>query len=158
MRIHHEMHYDATPEQVAAMLADPAFREEVCTEMRSLEYAVAIDADEATMHVVIDQIQPAKGIPSFATKFVGDRIEIKQEERWSSPTSATLEISIPGKPGHMRGTVSIEADGAGTTETVEGEVKVSIPLVGGKLESLIGDLMISAMKAEERVGRRWLSA
>jgi hypothetical protein len=34
---------------------------------------------------------------------------------------------------------------------------VSIPLVGGKLEGLIGDLLAAALRTEERVGRRWLA-
>ncbi|MBA2465483.1 MAG: DUF2505 family protein, partial [Nocardioidaceae bacterium] len=38
-----------------------------------------------------------------------------------------------------------------------GEVKVSIPLVAGKLERLISDLLASALRSEQRVGRAWLA-
>ena len=34
---------------------------------------------------------------------------------------------------------------------------MSIPLVGGKLEALIGSLLASALRSEERVGRTWLA-
>ena len=42
-------------------------------------------------------------------------------------------------------------------ETVSGDIKVKIPMIGGKLEGLIGDLLTSALEAEERVGRAWLA-
>ena len=58
----------------------------------------------------------------------------------------------------MTGTAVLEAtaDG-GTVETVELVVKVRVPLVGGKLEGLIADLLLKALKAEHHVGRDYLS-
>ena len=38
-----------------------------------------------------------------------------------------------------------------------GDIKVRIPLVGGKLEGLIGDMLERALKTEQRVGRAWLA-
>ena len=37
------------------------------------------------------------------------------------------------------------------------EIRVSIPLVGGKIESLIADLLLKALKAENAVGRQYLT-
>ena len=45
-----------------------------------------------------------------------------------------------------------------TTERLEMTVKVNIPLVGGKIENLIADLLRKALKAENVVGRDYLSA
>jgi len=153
----HDMTYDASPDQVRAMLADPAFREQVCEAMKAVRHDVSIDADGDRMTVKVDQTQPAKGIPSFAKKFVGDEIRIVQHEKWSGSTTAGLEVEIPGKPGHMKGDIALEGNGSGTTETVAGEIKVSIPMVGGKLESMIGDLLRSALRTEEKVGRKYLA-
>jgi hypothetical protein len=109
------------------------------------------------MTVSIDQVQAAEGIPSFARKFVGDEINIVQKEAWSSPTAAAVNVEIPGKPGEIRGTVSITEDEAGTTENVRMDVKVGIPLVGGKIEVLIAELLTKALRAENHVGRQWLA-
>ncbi|NUR08991.1 MAG: DUF2505 domain-containing protein [Nocardioidaceae bacterium] len=157
MKFSHDMTYDAPPEAVRAMLADPAFREEVCDAMSAVRKEVRIDPDGDAMRVKVDQTQPAKGIPSFAKKFVGDEINIVQHEQWADGTAASLLVEIPGKPGQMKGSIALAGTGGGTTETVQGEIKVSIPLVGGKLEALIGDLLRSALKAEERVGRKYLA-
>lgn len=156
--IDYDLRYDgATAEQVFAMLRDPAFREQVCDFQGVLRRTVSITAAGDGMSVTIDQVQEARGIPSFAKKFVGEEINIVQEERWSSPAAGTISVAIPGKPGDMAGTISVTEDDAGTTENVRMDVKVAIPLVGGKIEGLIVDLLTKALRAESRVGREWLA-
>lgn len=157
MRINHELHYDAAPDEVRAMLADPAFRERVCEAQRVTGCTVTIDEEGAGMRVVVDQKRPSDGIPAFALKFVGDTIHIVQTEQWASATDADLDVAIPGKPGHLKGSITLRPDGAGTVETVTGDLKVNIPLVGGKLEKLIADLLGEALVAEQRVGKAWLA-
>ena len=53
------------------------------------------------MEVVIDQVQAARGIPSFAQKFVGDEINIVQRETWASigrePTSTSRSPASPAR-------------------------------------------------------------
>jgi len=157
MHFHQELEYDASPAEVYAMLSDPAFREAVCEAGDSVRHEVTITPDGDGMSVAVDQVQPAAGIPSFARRIVGDEIEILQREEWSSPTDAALDVSIPHKPGHLKGTITLRENGSGTVETVEAEVKVHIPMVGGKLEKLIADLLGSALRSEHRVGKGWLA-
>ena len=157
MHFHQELEYDASPAEVYAMLADPAFREAVCEAGDSVRHDVSITPKGAGMSVSVDQVQPAEGIPSFARRIVGDEIEILQREEWSSETDASLDVSIPHKPGHLKGTITLRKSGSGTVETVDAEVKVHIPMVGGKLEKLISDMLGSALRSEHRVGKAWLA-
>lgn len=156
-RLVHDLTYDAPANAVAAMLADPAFREEVCDYQRVLRRTVSIEPVGEGMHVTIDQWQETKGVPSFAKKVVGDETNIVQREIWSTPLLADLTVTIPGKPGDMSGTVKIVESGGTTTETVDLTIKVGIPLLGGKLEGLISDLLRKALVAENKVGRDYLS-
>jgi hypothetical protein len=156
MHFRSELRYAGDADEVYAMLAAPDFRDQVCVAARTIRHDVEITPDGDGMTVVVDQVQPADGIPSFAQKIVGHEIHVQQREHWTSPTRATLEVTIPGKPGHLRGTISLtEVDGK-TVETVDAEVKVNIPMVGGKLEKLIAELLEAALRSEERVGERWL--
>jgi hypothetical protein len=135
------------------MLMTPAFREAVCDAQKDvLKREVSIDGTTVT----IDQTQGADRIPGFAKKFVGSEIRILQEERWTSPTHGDVTVTIPGKPGQIAGTVDVTGAGEGVTETVVLEINVSIPFVGGKIESLIGDKLKSSLTTENRVGRTWL--
>jgi uncharacterized protein DUF2505 len=156
--IDHELRYDgATAAQVHAMLADPAFRERVCSYQGVLRQTISIEPQGEGMEVVVDQVQAARGIPSFATKIVGDEINIVQTEHWSSLTAGTVTVVIPGKPGDIKGTIGVTEDGSGTSERVQMSVKVGIPFVGGKLEDLIADLLTKALRAENAVGKEYLA-
>ena len=154
----HELRYEgATVEQVRAMLADPAFREQVCAAQHYTRYTVDIDGSGDLMTVNIDQVRPTEGMPSFAKKFVGGDVHIVQHEEWKSVSEADLDVTIPGKPGDMHGAIRLAETGGGVTETVHVDIRVSLPLVGGRIEGLISDLLTRALETENRVGREWLS-
>jgi hypothetical protein len=157
-RIVHELTYEAPLADVTAMLADPAFREEVCVHQRATKHAVTIDGVQGDpMKVRIEYSQPTDRVPGFARKFVGAETDIVQSETWSSPERGDIHVTIPGKPGELTGTaVLAEKDGV-TTETVTLDITVKIPLVAGKIEALIGKIFGSAMRAENRVGQTWLA-
>jgi hypothetical protein len=157
MRFVHEMTYDAAPEAVAAMMADSAFREAVCEHQQVLEYAVSVDDAGGPLTVAVDQVQEVRGIPSYAEKFVGDRIAIAQRETWRGPTTADVEVTVPGKPVRMTGTIVLDSDGDRTVETVTGDISVSVPLIGGRIEELVGNVFRLGLEAEYAVGQRWLA-
>lgn len=156
MKIRHQLKYDASPDEVYAMLSEPAFRRKVGAAMDTVSHEVAVDPGDGGMSVRIDMVQRTKGVPGFAKKIVGDETRIIQSERWTEERGADLEVEIPGKPGHIRGRLTLSGDASGTVETFEGEAKVSIPLIGGKLEGLIERLFVEGMNTEQKVGGAWL--
>ncbi len=157
-RLTYDLTYEASLTEVGEMLMDPAFREQVCDAQLALRRTVTVGADGPGMKVVVDMVQAAQGIPGFAQRFVGDEIQLVQTERWSDIENATVEVVIPGKPGQMTGTMTLRESGGTVTETVAMEIRVSIPLVGGKVESLIADLLRKALKVENGVGRAYLTS
>ncbi len=158
-KLTHDLTYAAPVAAVAAMLADAGFRAEVCEAQHVLRHEVSVTGDPAAGdgQVDVEQVQAADGIPSFAQKFVGDEISIVRRETWTSPTSAELHMSIPGKPGEMTGTIRLRESGGSTTETVDLDIRVRIPLVGAKIEGLVSDLLLKALRTEQRVGTDYLS-
>ncbi len=156
-KVQHVLRYDgATIAQVREMLDTPAFREAVCDFQRVLRKEVTITAEGGSTSVRIDQYQATDRVPSFAKRLVGGEIHIVQTEEWHARERADLDLEIPGKPGRMHGTaVLTEAEG-GVTEIVDLTIEVGIPLVGGKVEGLIADLLGKALRAEQKVGRDWL--
>ncbi len=149
-----ELAYDASVEEVAAMLADPDFREKVLAAQRVLRGSALVEGSRVT----VEQVWSADRVPSFVRKFVGDEIVIVQEETWRTPTSAAVRMSIPGKPGDMSGTSTLEPTSTGgTVQTVDLMIKLGIPLVAGKIEKLITDMLTKALDQEHKVGRQWLA-
>jgi hypothetical protein len=72
MRIRHELRYDASPDEVYAMVCDPVFREEVGAAMEVVHQEVSIDETGDGVRVRIDMTQRTQGLPSLARKVVGD--------------------------------------------------------------------------------------
>jgi hypothetical protein len=156
-RLTYDLTYDAPLTDVREMLMDPAFREDVCDAIGCLRKDVTIGPDGGGTKVVVDMVQTATGIPGFARKFVGDEINIVQAEQWNGAENATVDVTIPGKPGQMSGTITLGESGGTATETVAMEIRVNLPLVGGKIEALVGDMLRKSLAAENGVGRRYLA-
>jgi uncharacterized protein YndB with AHSA1/START domain len=158
MRFRHELSYDAPPEKVYAMLASAAFRRQVCTAMEVISADVQVDPQPAGagFTLVSDQLQNTKDLPGFARTFAGESTHVIQREVWTSTATGSLVIESPGKPVSTAGTIRLEPTGTGTTEVVELEIKVKVPLIGGRLEKLMAEKIAEGMDVEQTVGATWL--
>ena len=156
MKLRHEISYDAPLADVYAMLADPAFRKASADAMGVISADVTITPQGDGIRVHIDQVQPTDGVPGFAKRFAGETTRAVQTEEWDSPAGGTITIETPGKPTSIKGTLALSESGGRTTETLEAEVKVKVPLIGGKLESLMADLVAKGMDQEQGAGVAWL--
>jgi uncharacterized protein YndB with AHSA1/START domain len=152
----HETTYDAPLARVSAMLTDPAFRRAVFESQDATSVDVSVSGTTESGTVTIDYTQPTVGVPSFAKKLVGDGVRIVQQERWTG-NKADLHVSIPGKPGQMTGTIVLTESAGVTRENVDCQISVNMPLVGGKVERLIEEMLLKALRNENRVGRGWLA-
>jgi hypothetical protein len=158
MRFLHTNSYQAPPEAVLAMLTNAEFRDRVCEAQHALEHTVEVTGSGAGATVVITQSQAMHGAPAVARKLTGDTVGIVQREEWGADGTAAFSMEIPGKPGQLRGTAELRATGEGGCEEVfSGEVKVSLPLVGGKLEGVVADILRRALTREGEVGASWLA-
>lgn len=152
-RLSRELTYDASLQEVYDMLHTVEFREQVIADQHVLRGEAAVDGTTVT----VDQVQSSGRLPSFAVKIVGREIEIVQVERWTSTRHADVDVTIPGKPGEINGTIDLfERDGR-TVELVELAVTVRVPLVGGKVEALVEDMLEKALDHEHETGIRWLA-
>jgi hypothetical protein len=156
MRFQHTNTFSGSVAEVHGMLVDPGFREQVCETIRSLEWSVDVVESTDGLKVEVRQTQVARKIPPMAQKLIGEHVEIVQRELWIHEGEASFEMEIPGKPGQLRGTVTLQQQGETCVHAYAGELKVNVPLVGGKLEGLVADLLRKALSAEELVGISWL--
>ena len=81
------------------------------------------------------------GVPGFLTKFLPADGRVIQTDTWEPAVDGvrkgTWVADTPGSPAKVHGTMRLEPAGSGCAYVVEGTAKVSIPLVGGKAESLV---------------------
>ena len=159
MELYHTHRYAAPSTDVQQMLTDPAFRELVCQRQHALSHDVAVTGSGATAVVVVRQTQAMTGAPAVATKLTGDTVTLEQREAWRSVTEAELSISLPGKPVEVRGgrITLVERPDGGCDQVVSGDLRVKVPLVGGKLESLLSDVLRAGMRRLGETGDAWLA-
>jgi hypothetical protein len=157
MKFRHELVYDAPPSAVFEMLADPAFREAACAAQDVISAEVTIERTGVGFSLVVDQLQKTTDLPGFARAFSGDSTRAIQREKWADTTGGTLAIETPGKPTEVKGTITLRPEGSATREIVELEVKMKVPLVGGKLEKLMAEKIAAGMDLEHGVGTTYLA-
>ncbi len=157
MKFRKELTYDADPASVHAMLADPAFREKVAAAQEVVSVDVRLTPAGDGFSLVSEQVQNTAGLPAIAKKITGDTTKAVITEEWPDATGGSVTITAPGKPTRAEGTVALRPAATGTTQTVELDVKVKVPLIGGKLEQLMADTIGEGYDVEHRVGVAWLA-
>ncbi len=157
MKFRKELAYDADPADVFAMLSDPAFREKVAHAQEVVSVEVRLTPSSGGFSLVSDQVQNTAGLPALAKKITGDTTQAVIAEEWSSSTGGSISITAPGKPTKADGTITLRPGPTGTTELVELDVRVKVPLIGGKLEQLMVDNIDSGFDIEHQVGQAWLA-
>ena len=93
-RVREQRTYDAPLAEVAAMLTDPAFREEVLARQRVVRGTVTVE--EGGLR--IEQVMSTRGLPPAAAGFVGSEIVLVRVARWQDPAARDLHVTIPGQP------------------------------------------------------------
>jgi hypothetical protein len=148
--------YHAPPDVVLTMLTDP----EVLSakyealghrDIRVVEHTV--DADGVR---VATRRSVPMDVPGFAKKFLKPMNTVEQLDEWDSPTTdgsctGTWRADAGGVPVDVGGTLQITPGTKKNTTVVEisGEVRSSVPLVGGKLAGFVGADVQRTLAAEE---------
>ncbi len=144
--------------EVRDLLADPHFRQAVCEFQQVADSSVSIQQyDDGSMIVDLTRTYDTAVLPSIAQSLVGRTIDLVQREEWSATSRATAQLTIPGQPARMSGRCALDQTGADTAYTADLEVRVSIPLLGGRIEEVVADLVGQAFRAENHVGVQWLA-
>ncbi len=155
MKVTHSVRYDASVEEVWAMLSDPAFREHATLARGASRAKATVDGGS----ILIDFTRPNEDIPPFARKLIGgEQLHATQAEEWADDDySATMSIHTDGIPAGIKGTRTLSADGDGTLDEFVGEAHAKIPLLGGKIEKLLAEKLILGWNAEHAAGVSWLA-
>jgi threonine dehydrogenase-like Zn-dependent dehydrogenase len=89
-------------------------------------------------------------------RLVGETVKVVQTEEWHAPgdsgtRTADLVIEIMGQPATMKGSIELRSSGTSVVQTITGDLKVSVPFFGKKIEPEIADAILAAIAVEQRV-------
>jgi hypothetical protein len=93
------------------------------------------------------------GVPGFLERFLPKDGRVLETFDWgpASPDGArygTWTADIPGVPAQLGGTLRLDPTEIGSSYTIQGKVQVKVPLIGGRAESFIAE-MVHKLAAEE---------
>jgi hypothetical protein len=151
--------YDATPEEVFAIVTDATFREQACEKTKALSYDVQVTESGGDTIVRVSREMPANDVPDIARKFVGQTLTLVQTETWHAAAAdgsrrADVVGEISNTPVTLKGTASISGDGQ-AVQAIDLDVKVAVPLIGKKMEPFVVDAIRSGLQKEHELARDW---
>ncbi len=158
MKLNEEFTYSgAGVDAVYALITDQAFRTESCSNQGAHDFDVTVEPSGEGATVTVIRTQEAD-MPDFVKKLTGSTVKVKQTEVWSGPDSAgnrtaDVKVSIIGQPAEMTGTARLYAEGDGTAFTLDGDVKVSIPFIGKKIEPEVAKAIRASLREEVEYGQ-----
>ncbi len=162
MKLNAQLTYPAPPDRVFAMLLDPAFQARVCRATGALEHTVDVQEDGGSAVITTSRRFPTDDFPSLVKKFVGATVMVTRTDRWGPAETdgarrGSAVVEIGGAPVRFTGALTMVATGEGTVQDFLGELKASVPLVGGKIEHAAEPPIRAAITTEQDVGRSWLA-
>lgn len=160
-RYHGTMRFEVAPDVVFAAQSDPRYVIWKHEHMAAFDVSASADEDGAGITISSSRKLPAE-IPAAARRFVGSSIQIDEVHRWSHPQTdgrrrGTVRATFGGAPMSVDGTLELRPDGAGSVLDVVIHSKSSVPLVGGKLEQVVGDQFMRALRKEQQIAPQWFA-
>jgi hypothetical protein len=147
--------FAAEPERVYAMMIDRDYLEQVCVASHASAYDVSVTGAKTTTSRTLES-------PASAAKFTGPHLTVIEEVTWG-PAAADgsrvgdMRLTVAGQPVALNGTMTISPGGLGSVLELTGQLKVSIPLLGRKLEESAAPAVLAGFKTHRKVGADWLA-
>lgn len=162
MKISAIINYAATPDEVVAMIADEDFQNRKCVATRALRHTVSIRAQGDQTIIASTRDMPSDNFPSFVRTMVGHTLTAKETQEWGPSTQdgarhGKLTVHIVGAPITLHGTLVLTPGGQGAVENIEGDLRASIPIFGGKVEQAAAPAIRAGIRIEGETGKAWLA-
>ena len=145
-----------------ADLIDETYLREKAAALDHREFVIVSRDDSGAGATVVTRKQVRAEVPGFAQKFLAEWNTVTQTDVWSGASAdgtrtCTFTVDIKSTPATITGTLALAPAGDSTAVDVRIECKVGIPLVGGKVESLIMTDLEKTAEAEKQFGADWIT-
>ena len=153
--------FDAAPPAIAEAMLDPEFQDTL-SDIGDLHDRHVLDRTQAADGSIVRNVRCILSlhISGMAKSMLGDSDPAwVQEERWDASLTHCDWIIHPEVAAELlsaSGTIDISGTEGGTKRLVTGEVKVRVPLYGGKVEGWIVDGVTRAYDEEAERIAAWL--
>jgi hypothetical protein len=162
--IQYRYRYTAPAETVYGTLVDRDYLEARLRELGGRNAAlVELTASPESARVVLRHGVGREQLPGPIQPLFSGDLMVERTESWRRTApgqyDGNVTASVAHTPGQIGGTMRLaDTDGtSGSEYSIDGTAKVSLPLVGGKIESVIVDQITQLMASESQFTARWLN-
>ena len=119
--------------------------------------------NDGTIDVVTLQVVRSHNLPALVTQLHRGDLCIRREETWGPITDGAatgcVAGSIVGTPVHASGIAKLLpiAESGGARLAYRITVRVRVPIIGGKVERLIGTHLAELVIREQRLTTKWIT-
>jgi hypothetical protein len=160
--IHYQSQYDSTAQRLYATVVD---REYLQARLDSIGGSNAAllehSSDENGAKYTLRQGVSKSYLPEIVQKVLNGDLIIERTETWHKADDGRYEgnvtARVKGAPGTIGGALAISGDGESSELDIDGEAKVDVPIVGGKVESVVAEQVVKLMKREAEFTKEWLA-
>ncbi|SDZ11600.1 Protein of unknown function [Saccharopolyspora shandongensis] len=162
-RIEYRSTYEWPAARVFAVLIDPDHLRERLRVVGGDNELLEHEATESGARFRIRQGVRAEAVPAIARAVVGGDLAIDRAEEWRREADGSFAGEVTaGALAMPRAITAVQRlralpAGAACEFVVEGEVKVAIPLLGGKLEGLFAGEVRGLLESEHEFTTGWLA-
>ena len=162
MKFTHRAEYPATADEVWAVMSTQDFQDAKCEATTTGDWSSEVSRTGDKTRFTSERVLPTDDLPDIARSFVGSTLTVAEIQTWGPPAAdgtrtADLQVHIKGAPMTLKGTVRLSPNGSGSIQAIEGELKVSVPLIGGKLEKAASGPLAMAAQTETDLLRQRVS-
>jgi len=118
---------------------------------------------DGTIEVVTVQTVHSHNLPGVVTQLHRGDLSIKREEIWGPVTDGAATASISGSildtPVNLWGTAELSPipKSGGARQTFRITIQVRAPIIGGKVEKMIGAQLAELVSREQRFTSEWIT-
>jgi hypothetical protein len=118
---------------------------------------------DGTIEVVTVQTVRSDKLPAVVTQLHRGDMSIKREEIWAPVTHGAATASISGSildtPVDLWGTAVLSpiAESGGARQTFHITIQVRAPIIGGKVEKMLGAQLSELVTREQRFTSEWIA-
>ena len=152
----------ATVTEVATALLDRRFQESLANVSSALKAREILSQEQHTDGKVARSVRSVLAVDlGPARPFIGDGEPAWVEAALWDPDEMTWTWEVHPEVGAQllsaSGSITLTDDAGGTERTVRGDVRVRVPVYGGRVEALIVEHLERAYEEEARLLHDWLA-
>jgi hypothetical protein len=152
--------FDIDPAGYWKIFLSPEFNKDMFGELKMKKYEVLERTDDGKHFHRVQQLEPSTPIPSFLQSVIKSTGYTETDELdWATNVmKVKIDTQMFKDRFHMAGDyiVSPLDGGKRCKREFRGEVKVSMPLIGGRVEKYMMEQLRDSYDLAARVTRRWI--